>query len=135
MIGWEKELFFERMLKLKKLDKILIVVLLFFAAGLYFSGILRPHGAGVRAIISVGGKEYTRISLEEEKELIIEQNGKKNIIVVEGGMAFMKEASCPDQICIRQGKIKKKNETVVCLPNQVLIEIEGGQEELDAVAQ
>ena len=47
----------------------------------------------------------------------------------------MIDADCPDQLCVKQKKISLKNETIVCLPNKVVIEIEGADSsQLDAVA-
>ena len=48
----------------------------------------------------------------------------------------MKEADCPDHLCMKQGEISHKGETIVCLPNRVVIEVESNQDsEFDAVAQ
>jgi hypothetical protein len=48
----------------------------------------------------------------------------------------MAEADCPDGLCVKQHKIDKTGQTIVCLPHRVVIEIEGGQtNELDGVVQ
>ena len=38
--------------------------------------------------------------------------------------AYMKEADCPDKLCVHMKKISQVNETIVCLPNQVILTIE-----------
>ncbi|MBP1754602.1 MAG: putative rane protein, partial [Firmicutes bacterium] len=35
----------------------------------------------------------------------------------------MLEASCPDEICVKHKKIHYSNETIVCLPNKVVLEV------------
>ena len=46
----------------------------------------------------------------------------------------MESADCPDQICVRQKAISKEGESIICLPNKVVVSIVGGEEkELDAV--
>lgn len=65
------------------------------------------------------------ISLTEEMEF-------SNTIVVENGTVFMENASCPDQICVHHKAVSKNGETIICLPNQVFIEIESDrQREVD----
>ncbi|HBE87040.1 MAG TPA: hypothetical protein DDW53_19330, partial [Lachnoclostridium sp.] len=39
--------------------------------------------------------------------------------------ASITEASCPDKVCVRTGKIHRSGELIVCLPNRVVITIEG----------
>jgi len=48
----------------------------------------------------------------------------KNVLVIENGEASIKSATCPDKICVSHRKISKSGETIVCLPNKVVVEIE-----------
>lgn len=119
---------------MKRFDLIFIVCVLLVAIGFYF--FLSPGEKGTQAVIYVDGKEYGRLTLEKEGEFVIEQGDKKNVLTVQNGMIFMQEASCPDKVCIRQGKISRGKETIVCLPNKVRVEIEGEESSgLDAIAQ
>lgn len=52
-----------------------------------------------------------------------------NEIHIENGQVWIHEASCPDQICLSQGKISRDGEIIVCLPNQLMVKIEGGEED------
>ena len=46
----------------------------------------------------------------------------------------MEEADCPDLLCVHQKAISKEGESIICLPNKVVVTIRGGEEtELDAV--
>ena len=57
-----------------------------------------------------------------------------NVLMIKDGRAQMKSADCPDQICVRQKAISKEGESIICLPNKVVVSIVGGEEkELDAV--
>ena len=41
---------------------------------------------------------------------------------------------CPDRLCVQQHAICKERETIVCLPNKVVVEVVGGEEaDLDSV--
>ena len=55
-------------------------------------------------------------------------------------MAHVTDADCPDQVCIRMGKISKTGENIVCLPHKLVVQLEGDsaadeQDELDVIIQ
>lgn len=56
-------------------------------------------------------------------------------IEIKDGKAHVLYSDCPDKLCVHQKSISKDKETIVCLPNRVVIEIEGdsGNTDLDAV--
>ena len=48
----------------------------------------------------------------------------------------MIEASCPDQVCVRQRAVQYAGESIVCLPNKLIVAIEGGEPNgVDAAAK
>lgn len=124
---------------MKKKDLFLIGILLavgmigFFA----FKGIQR-FAASDRQIlkISVDGKVYGEYSLEDKQEIKI---GDTNVCQIEeDGTVSMTEADCPDHLCVKQGKIKEFGESIVCLPNKVVLEIVTDKktaEEIDSIAK
>ena len=40
----------------------------------------------------------------------------------------MKNSTCRDHVCEKMGPISKNGEMIVCLPNEVFVQIEGGKE-------
>ena len=46
-----------------------------------------------------------------------------NIVVIEDGHVYMKYADCPDGLCIKQGKISREGESIICLPHKLVIRI------------
>jgi hypothetical protein len=73
--------------------------------------------------ITVDGKEYGTYSLLEEQTITIGEGETKNIIEIRAGKAYMKEASCPDQLCVDQNEISFDKESIICLPNKVVITV------------
>ena len=61
----------------------------------------------------------------KEKIQRIEIPGKvgKCILIISGGKADMESADCPNQICVHHSAISHTGETIVCLPNRVVIEV------------
>lgn len=51
-----------------------------------------------------------------------------NALKIENGSVRMLESTCPDQVCVHTGIISKAGQTLVCLPNRVVVEITGGKE-------
>jgi hypothetical protein len=119
-------------------DMILIASII-VAALLMYVGLKFVAAADVgtaMAVVTIDGEEYGRYPLAEDMEEKIElEDGNYNILTIEGGEADMTEASCPDKICVKHRAISRKNESIICLPNKVVVTIENGAEsELDAVA-
>lgn len=57
-----------------------------------------------------------------------------NLLLIENGMASVTDATCPDQLCVRQRAISKSGESIICLPHRLVVQIEGeGEVDLDAV--
>lgn len=116
---------------MKKNDVILAVIVLVIAIlGLIFYRNLGQQTAGT-ITVTVDGNVYGTYSLEQDQEISI---GKTNRLVIKAGKADMIEADCPDQICVDHKEISKNKESIVCLPNKVIVEVVGGEEaSLDAV--
>ena len=73
--------------------------------------------------ITVDGKEYGIYSLLEEQTITIHEGENLNIIEIKGGKAYMQDASCPDQLCVDQNEISFDKESIICLPNKVVITV------------
>lgn len=118
---------------MKKNDYVLIAVIL-LAAGIIFGGYQFLHRQdGAVVTVSVDGKITGTYSLNEDKEIRINDT---NTLVIKDGEADMTKADCPDQICVKQKSISKNGETIVCLPNKVVITvISDSSSELDVIAE
>ncbi len=115
----------------------------FFLIGFFLSLVLISYslskdlkGFGQTALVEVAGKLMYKISLKENQSITLNGKYGKNILVVENGFVFMQSAECPEQICRKIGKISRVGETIVCLPNKIVVLIEGGGKRvLDGVVQ
>jgi len=43
------------------------------------------------------------------------------------------EYSCPERICLRTGWIRRPGEAIICVPNKLVVRIEGREDGIDAV--
>lgn len=61
-----------------------------------------------------------------DKKVTIEYNGKyPGIIEAEKGRIRFFEAACPDKVCVETGWISHTGQIAVCLPDNIIIKIEG----------
>ena len=131
-------------MKTGKNDYILIGVILLAALLIYGGYRLANMGSGGTLLITVNGKEYSRLSLSEEGVFLIREgeairklssaevpadiNDKKyNILTIKGGSASVVDAGCPDLLCVHQKDISLKGEQIVCLPNKVVVSVIDGE--------
>ncbi|MBE5966063.1 MAG: NusG domain II-containing protein [Lachnospiraceae bacterium] len=120
---------------LKKNDLILIIGIVVLGVGallaIHFS---KESGSKVR--VTLKQEELKTFKLEEDTIYTVEgENGAWNTFEIKDGYVNMIDASCPDKLCVAQKGIHYDHETIVCLPNQVVLEIIGGEEnEVDSVA-
>lgn len=115
------------------------IILIIITVGILLAGIggsfyvLHHHNEKKIAEIYQNNVLYTSIDLsqvEEPYELTITgENGESNVIFVEKNQISMESASCPDKVCVNQGKISDGLLPIVCLPNHIRISIVGDAEE------
>lgn len=123
--------------KKKRNDFVLIVILLTTAFGfLVFQAYRAKKGASV--IVQQNGETLWEFSLSEdrtgEEAVRLESEDGYNLLVIEDGKAYIKEADCPDKLCVRQHAISRQGESLICLPHRLVITVEGQEKsEMDAV--
>lgn len=111
----------------KKADLIILTAILALCA-LFAVGYLLFGRQGASVVVEIDGERYAGYPLSEERE--IDLGG--NVLVISNGQAYMKEADCPDLICVSHMPISKAGQTIVCLPNRVIVRVDG-EPETDAV--
>lgn len=97
-------------------------MILVAAAGFLWYNFSKEEGGYVALIQN--GTEIQSFSLNEEQEYRIElEDGRYNLLQIQGGKVYMKEASCPDQICVNHRPASNVGETIVCLPNEIVLKV------------
>lgn len=121
---------------MRKNDIKLVAIILILAVSYVLTSFLMKSD-GDKVVIMVNGAEYKTMDLNEDTTFTIElENGAYNTFTVKDGYVDMIDASCPDGICVNHRDIHYNDETIVCLPNNVVIQIASGEEsQVDAVAK
>ena len=75
------------------------------------------------------GAEIGRYSLAESKEIpLAEQGQQTHLLKIDGGQITMVQAICPDQICVHHRPVSKVGQTIVCLPQKIVVKIVGANQ-------
>ena len=111
--------------KTKKYKRDFLIIAAFLAVGGILALLLILTGRrGQMVRVRVDGETVKEFPLSENVVWDIPgANGGSNRMVIRDGQAWVEEASCPDGLCIRMGKISKSGQSVICLPNRVVVEI------------
>lgn len=110
----------------KRNDRILAIVVLVIAlvsgGGYYFT----HRTPALRAEVTVDGTLVETLDLSRDQEITIQNaNGGANHLIVQDGTIWCSEASCPDGVCIHQGKQDRDGDMIVCLPNRMIVKVIG----------
>jgi len=94
-------------------------------------------GASGRADIAVvtGPKGVTELRLDAPGRYAVEGLRGTVELVVEDGTVRAAESSCPDKLCVGQGRMHTPGSAIVCVPNSVTVRIGGGGDAPDAVVR
>lgn len=115
---------------LTKGDKylIIIIIIISFVSFIYINNSEFKKSENKYISIQVNGEEVKKITFGVNmvgKKIPINTEFGYNLIEIGDGKVRVIEADCPDKLDVKQGWISKPGETIVCLPNKLVIEING----------
>ena len=113
-------------LKFNRYDAVVAVVvaLLAVAAALWFC-LPRTQTGGLTVVISVGGQETQRTGLKDFAPTTLSHNGYTLTVAADGDSVWIASSDCPTQDCVHTGRIRRGGQSIVCLPAQVVVYLEG----------
>ena len=117
-------------------DALVALAVLLLAIGtavVFYSGL--GSSSHVTATITHKGEVVDKVilsALNEEKTVTIDGTYHLTIALTEAGVQVT-ESDCPTQDCVRTGVISRPGQSIVCLPEQVVIKLVGSGSEADLV--
>ncbi len=113
---------------IRKADIILFFVLLITGLLLSFFLLRAGDDSAGKVLITVNGETYGIYDIHQNQTIKIKQNGHTNNITIKDGAVSMSYSDCANQVCVDKGIISQPKDSIVCLPNKVMVEIiaEGG---------
>lgn len=106
-----------------------------FIAGVCFLGfqLQRNKGKEENAYLKITAKGQVYGTYPLNRDMVI-KIGHTNTCEIKGGRVSMTGANCPDKLCLSFQEITRRGGTIVCLPNQVVLEIVTDDREVDGIA-
>ncbi|MDR3019966.1 MAG: NusG domain II-containing protein [Treponema sp.] len=94
---------------------------------------LKPQGR-LQVLIRGQGREWVFPLDAEEKITVTGQLGD-TVARIGGGRAWVESSPCENQTCVAAGVISRHGQWAACLPNGVLVILQGsGGEDVDAIS-
>ena len=113
----------------RKNDLFLIIGIVALAVVMLVVFVRSAAGSGEAVLeITCGSSVYGIYPLNEDREISIED---KNTVIIKDGQVYMAEADCPDKLCVNSKPISSRGQSIVCLPNRIVLKIKGVQENDD----
>lgn len=124
-------------------DIILISVIIIISVALllvwklvYLKGQNPDSDACVR--VTVDGKVYGTYPLSKDDTIEIKNvdGDVTNTLVIKDGVADVTAADCPDHLCVKQKAISKEGESIICLPNKVVVTVKSDtKSDIDSISK
>lgn len=121
----------KNLMKMVKIGDIVIIALLvmlsFLPLAIFTYQNASANGDSMHVVVSADGEIVHEMELKNDhtREVyeFVDDHGHENTVVREGLIVYISDANCQDLLCVQQGQISEVGETLVCLPNRVLVEI------------
>lgn len=123
---------------LTKFDYILIILIFIIAFSINFmvTNVLSNDITDGVVKIYVENDTYKTLPLNQNSTYTINTGSGVNTIEIKDNKVHMLDANCKDKLCIHEKAIEYNNESIVCLPNKVVVKIENSVEsELDSIVR
>lgn len=122
---------------MKKQELIIMIIVLAMALSAMAVIHFAHSEGGAYVVVTMDNQEIGRYPLEEDGVYeLTGYGGGHNELHVKDGKAFISNATCPDKLCVKQKEISLAGEMLVCLPNHIIVKIEGAEESgLDGVVR
>ena len=107
---------------IKPADLFLMFGLTSIAIASMFSAVSQRAQGGYVAILQHGELVHT-MPLDTTASHTTTYEAFSNTVQVLGGAATMVKANCPDSHCLNQAPISFSGQSIVCLPNRLVVEV------------
>ncbi|MDC7228424.1 MAG: NusG domain II-containing protein [Spirochaetales bacterium] len=114
-------------LRLFDIVALIISISIFFLFFMYGRALSSENGY---LLIQDESGEYL-YPMDADRTITVEGPVGESVIVIEDGAAHFEHSDCKDKLCVLMGDISEGGEWAACLPNRVMILVEGGEDEIE----
>jgi hypothetical protein len=114
-------------------DRIVVAIVAVLALAAWPLAALANASGGADVAVVTGPGGTSEIRLDAPGRFTVEGlRGPLELVVEDGGVRAA-ASSCPDKLCVHQGRASSAGSAIVCVPNGVTVRIGGGADAPDAV--
>ncbi len=110
-------------------DKILFLFLLIVTGASFLAKNISATEGSV-LLVELEGAAIYKGSMSENRTVTVKGRFGEVRIRVEEGRVAVTDAHCPNKVCVRTGWRSLAGESIICVPNRVLVKILGDQSEV-----
>lgn len=107
------------------LGDILLLTLVVAATVASFSGTALLANGGSVVVVELKGAAVYKGNLDEDRKVTVRGEHGDVRIQIRGGMVAVVGADCPNKVCVRTGWRSSAGESIICVPNRVVIRVTG----------
>lgn len=114
-------------LKPKPMDALVVIIVVAFAVMTAAFVYGKNRGETLTATVKHRGQVAAQVALStltEEKKITIDGQYHLTVTLTKDGVSVT-ESDCPGQDCVHTGRITRAGQSIVCLPEQVIVTLEG----------
>ncbi len=115
-----------------RIGDFLVVLLLIAGAVAWIVFGMTPTTTGSTATVEVSGKLVQELPLDHEDYITISGTLGPVLIGIDGYGIRILDSRCPHGLCKRMGSIQKSGDWIACIPNKLIIRIQGASD-VDAI--
>lgn len=124
-----------------RMDKLIALVVVLIAGILFGLRYLPVASEALRVEVTVAGDIVQTLDLDETENQIIfieVAGGRAGLEIKDKGVRLLEAAGefCPRKICIQTGWIRRSGESIICLPNRMVIRLRSSSRpQFDAITK
>jgi hypothetical protein len=114
-------------MRIRPLDIIIILVSMGIvaASAIWAYG---PKSGDAKVVIKAQGGEWI-YPLSTDREIKVPGPLGETLVGIHNKTVRIEDSPCPNKTCVAAGAISEAGQWIACLPNQVLVRVEGGAED------
>ena len=120
--------------KVLKLADLILIVMIIISILIIAIELYGKNSTGKKVLII--GQDYRKeFSLRNYKKVEVPGPLGNTVVVIKNNKAWVEYSPCREKICMKMGKINRVGQQIICVPNRILVEIEGKNGDIDAVSR
>lgn len=109
------------------LDKLLVAAVALLCLASF--GLWRGTSRGERVVVMQGERTLFTAPLNVSRTVRLPGPLGETLLAIKDGRVCVLDSPCPQKVCIGMGEVSRSGELVACVPNRLIIRIEGGAAE------